>query len=134
MLNLILTILCSTSIALILKINGNIKGNTLQLLAGNYFSASLVGIILLLNTESVAVELELIPFGLFLSFLFTGSIFAFSKSVILSGAALSTVSSRLSVFVPVILSMLIYKELPSDLGHSDAVYGPEQEKAERQPV
>jgi drug/metabolite transporter (DMT)-like permease len=57
--------------------------------------------------------MEIIPLGLFLSFLFVGSIFAFSKSVILSGAALSTVSSRLSVFVPIVLSIIIFNELPN---------------------
>ena len=111
--DLLLTILCSASIAIILKINADKNWNTIQLLTGNYFSASLIGLLLLFSAENNTYELELIPLGLFLSFLFVGSIFAFSKSVILSGAALSTVSSRLSVFVPIVLSIIIYNELPN---------------------
>lgn len=113
MTDLILTILCSTSIALILKINANNKGSSIQLLAGNYFSASVIGLLLLFKNDTNSYNVELIPLGLFLSFLFVGSIFAFSKSVLLSGAALSTVSSRLSVLVPILFSILIYNELPN---------------------
>lgn len=113
MIDLLLTILCSTSIAIILKVNSNFKGNTILLLAGNYFSASIVGLFLFLSDQNSTYSVELIPLGFFLSILFVGSIFAFSKSVSLSGAALSTVSSRLSVFVPTILSMFFYRELPN---------------------
>ena len=112
MLYLILTIFCSTAIALVLKINSNQKGDTIVLLAGNYFSASIISLILFVSESNSTSPLEIIPLGIFLSLLFVGSIFAFSKSVNLSGAALSTVSSRLSVFVPIILSILIYNELP----------------------
>jgi drug/metabolite transporter (DMT)-like permease len=114
MIDLFLTILCSTSIAIILKVNSNIRGNSILLLAGNYFSASVIGLFLFLSDQRATSSTELIPLGFFLSILFVGSIFAFSKSVNLSGAALSTVSSRLSVFVPTILSMFFYLELPNN--------------------
>ncbi|MCW8850892.1 MAG: hypothetical protein OQJ81_13000 [Melioribacteraceae bacterium] len=112
MINLFLTILCSSSLAIILKVNSNHKGDTILLLAGNYFSASIISLILFLSDTNSTSPIEIIPLGIFLSLLFVGSIFAFSKSVNLSGAALSTVSSRLSVFVPIILSILIYNEFP----------------------
>jgi drug/metabolite transporter (DMT)-like permease len=114
MIALFLTIICSTSIAIILKVNSNFKGNTILLLAGNYFSASIVGLFLFFSDQNSTYSEELIPLGFFLSILFVGSIFVFSKSVSLSGAALSTVSSRLSVFVPTILSVFIYRELPNN--------------------
>ena len=110
---LILTILCSSSIAIILKINSRQKGDTILLLTGNYFAASIISLILFVSDANSTSPVEIIPLGLFLSILFVGSIFAFSKSVNLSGAALSTVSSRLSVFVPIILSIVIYNELPT---------------------
>lgn len=113
MIPLILTILCSTSIALILKINSANKGDTLILLTGNYFSATIIGLFLFLGDKGTTSSIELVPLGLFLSVLFVGSIFAFSKSVTLSGAALSTVSSRLSVFVPIVLSIIIFLEIPN---------------------
>lgn len=110
---LALTIFCSTSIALILKINSNKCGDSLLLLSGNYFVASIISLILFFSDNNSTHSTDLIPLGFFLSLLFVGSIFAFSKSVSLSGAALSTVSSRLSVFVPIILSIIFFSELPN---------------------
>jgi len=114
MIDLFLTILCSTSIAIILKVNSNIRGNSILLLAGNYFSASVIGLFLFLSDQRATSSTELIPLGFFLSILFVGSIFAYSKSVNISGAALSTVSSRLSVFVPTLLSIFFYCEIPNN--------------------
>lgn len=113
MADLVLTIICSTSIAIILKKNSSQNGNSILLLSGNYFSASIISLLLFVSEKNASVSLDLIPFGMFLAILFVGSIFLFSKSVGLSGAALSTVSSRLSVFVPTILSIIFFKELPS---------------------
>ena len=113
MLDLVFTIISSTAIAIILKINSNKKGSSLVLLSGNYLSASVIGLILFFADQNSSSSAELVPLGILLAILFVGSIFAFSKSVSLSGAAISTVSSRLSVLVPIILSMLIYKEYPN---------------------
>jgi len=113
MIDLLLTIISSSTIAVILKINSNRNGNSLLLLSGNYFSASIIAIILFFGDHNSTISLDLVPLGIFLAVLFVGSIYAFSKSVSFSGAALSTVSSRLSVFVPIILSMIIYQEFPN---------------------
>lgn len=110
---LALTIICSSSIAIILKINSNKDGNSLLLLTGNYLAASIISLVLFFVDTNTTYSTDLIPLGLFLSLLFVGSIFAFSKSVSLSGAALSTVSSRLSVFVPIILSIIFFSDLPN---------------------
>lgn len=113
MINLLLTIYCSASIAIILKLNSNRNGDSIVLLTGNYFAASIISLVLLVSDKNSTTSIDLVPLGLFLSILFVGSIFAFSKSVSLSGAALSTVSSRLSVFVPIIFSLIFYDELPT---------------------
>lgn len=115
MINLALTVLCSSCIAIILKINSNRKGNSLLLITGNYLTASIIGFLLFLNDPSAVSTTDLIPFGVGLSFLFVGSFFAFSVSVKLSGAAISTVSSRVSVIIPTLLSILIYSETPKTL-------------------
>lgn len=112
MIDLILTILCSSSIAVILKINSVKNWNSMLLITGNYFAATIVGIIFY-SREPVPFETDLSLIGISAGILFVASIFAFSKSVQYSGGAISTLSSRLSVFVPVILSMIIYSELPS---------------------
>jgi len=109
---LLLTILCSTSIALMLKHNNSRKGNEIVLLAGNYFIAALIsGIMILLNPDCVFSIYSLI-FGFVLGSCFVVSFFVFAKAVNSAGTALATVSSRLSVVIPLFLSIIVYSETP----------------------
>jgi drug/metabolite transporter (DMT)-like permease len=110
---LFLTILCSSSIALILKYNDARDGNPLLLLAGNYFIAAVISFGFVLTDQQTSLSFETIIFGLFLAFLFVVSFFAFAKAVGAAGTALATVSSRLSVIVPLVLSIIVYGEKPS---------------------
>ncbi len=115
MISLLLTILCSTSIAIILKINSNKDGDAILLLAGNYLTASVLGLIIFLAESNASSPINLIPFAILVAVFFVGSFFVYSKSVSLSGAALSTLSSRLSMFVPILLSILFYNEFLAHL-------------------
>lgn len=110
---LFLTILCSTSIALILKQNDSRDGEPVVLLSGNYFVAALIGGLFLISEEVIYFSYQTLFFGLFLGFLFVISFFAFARAVRAAGTAMATVSSRLSVFVPVFLSILFFREMPS---------------------
>lgn len=112
MLYLFLTILCSTSIALILKFNATRKGHPLVMLTGNYFIASILAAILILIKGNVKYSTEALIFGLVLGVMFIISFFIFAKAVELAGTALATVSSRLSVFIPVLLVVVFYGEIP----------------------
>ena len=110
---LLLTILCSTSIALLLKNNDARGGNALVLLAGNYFIASLVSLVFLVQTGENYYSHQTLIFGLILGVFFVVSFFAFARAVGAAGTALATVSSRLSVVVPLVLSVFIFAEYPS---------------------
>lgn len=79
MIPLLLTILCSSGIALILKQNDVRQGHPLVLLAS----------------------------------LFVYAFFAFAKAVSIAGTALASVSSRLSVVIPIALSILLFREIPT---------------------
>ena len=114
MLPLLLTILCSTSIALILKHSDTKQGNPIVLLAGNYLTASIIGLILMLLKET-SYSTGTLLFGAFLGLLFLVSFFAFAKAVASAGTALATISSRLSVIIPIVFSIIIYSEQPSAL-------------------
>jgi len=114
MLPLLLTILCSTSIALILKHSDTKQGNPIVLLAGNYLTASVIGLILMLLKET-SYSIETLLFGSLLGLLFVISFYAFAKAVATAGTALATISSRLSVVIPIVSSILIYDEQPSTL-------------------
>ena len=112
MIFLLLTIACSTSIALILKQNDIRRGNTLVLLMGNYLVASLISLIVLYFTPNTKFSIETFLFGAILGFLFVYSFFAFAKAVSIAGTALAAVSSRLSVIIPIILSIFLFHEIP----------------------
>ncbi len=67
---LLLTILCSTSIALILKYSDTKKGEPIVLLAGNYLVALLIGLILLILNDTKIFSVETLIFGAGLGLLF----------------------------------------------------------------
>jgi len=112
MIYLFLTIICSSCIALILKQSDSNKGNPLVLLAANYFVCTIVSFIYLIRTN-IFFDFELILFGVILGGLFVITFFSFAKAVSLAGTALATVSSRLSVIVPIIFTFIIFSESPN---------------------
>ncbi|MBT8386741.1 MAG: EamA family transporter, partial [Ignavibacteria bacterium] len=114
MLPLLLTILCSTSIALILKHSDTKQGNPIVLLAGNYLTASAIGLFLMLVKDS-SYSAETLIFGALLGLLFVASFFAFAKAVAIAGTALATISSRLSVIIPIVFSIIVFDEQPTTL-------------------
>lgn len=109
---LFFTILCSTSIALILKYSDTKKGEAIVLLAGNYLVASLVALAVLLFTESKSFSIETFIFGCGLGLLFVVSFFVYAKAISYAGTGLATTSSRLSVIIPIALSIIIFNEEP----------------------
>lgn len=113
MINLFLTILCSTIIALILKYNDSRKGESLSLLLGNYLTASIGGLIMLKTAVVVEYNFYLFLFGLLMGGMFVSSFFIYTKAVKKAGVSLSTVSSRISVIIPILLSIFFFKEFPS---------------------
>ncbi len=112
---LLLTILCSTSIALILKYSDTKKGEAIVLLAGNYLVASIIALALLIFNESRLFSLQTLLFGAGLGLLFVLSFFAYAKAISFAGTGLATTSSRLSVIIPILFSIIIFNELPNEL-------------------
>jgi len=109
---LILTILCSTSIALILKYSDTKKGEPIVLLAGNYLVASVTAFILLFFNETILFSFQTLIFGSTLGLLFVLSFIAYAKAISFAGTGLATTSSRLSVIIPILLSIIIFDEQP----------------------
>jgi len=112
---LLLTILCSTSISIILKYSDTKKGEPIVLLAGNYLVASLIGLALLLVNENKIFSIQTLLFGAGLGLLFVLSFFAFAKAISFAGTGLATTSSRLSVIIPILFSIIIFNEMPNKL-------------------
>lgn len=112
MIDILLTITCSSLISLILKYHDTRRGESIVLLMGNYLTATLVSLSFYLFTESSSHSNPTFIFGLVLGLFFLLSFFAFARAVGSAGTALATVSARLSLIIPVFLSVVIYKESP----------------------
>lgn len=115
MISLLLTIACSTSIALILKYSSVNKGNPILLISSNYFTASILGFILFIIESSAEYSLSTFLFGALIGSVFVTSFFSFAKSIEVAGTALATLSSRISLFIPVVLSIIFYNESPNTI-------------------
>lgn len=113
MLPLFLTIICSTSITLLLKYSDTRKGSPVLLLCANYFTAAFISLILIISGEGTSYSAGTFLFGAGLGFLFFLGFFVFAVAVSTAGASLAAVSSRLSVIIPVGLSVIIFNEIPS---------------------
>ena len=113
MIFLILAILCSSSIALILK-QGHVKNaNVALLINANYLTASFIAFGFILFKYGFHLSIESILFGAVLGSLLAGTFFIYSKAISIAGTALATVSARLSVLIPVLLSIIIFGESPN---------------------
>ena len=113
MIFLILAIICSTSLGLILK-HGRVKNsNTVLLINANYFTASTIAFAFVIFKYGFNFSFQSLLFGLALGFLFVSTFILFSKSISLAGTALATVSARLSILIPVVLSIIFFSESPN---------------------
>ena len=113
MIPLVLTIICSSSIALIIKHSDSKKGNEIILLNGNYLVCSIISLVYFLIDTNATFSVETFIFGSLLAVMFVAGFFAFAKSVSAAGTALAVVSARLSVVVPILLSIIIFYEIPN---------------------
>jgi len=113
MVYLILAIFCSSSLALILK-HGQVKNaNVAMLINGNYLTASLIALGFIVFKYGYHFSTEALLFGAVLGILLSGTFFIYSKAISLAGTALATVSARLSVLIPVLLSIVLFGESPN---------------------
>jgi drug/metabolite transporter (DMT)-like permease len=112
---LLLVIICSTSIALILKYNDSRKGELIVLLAGNYLVAASIALILLVLNHSKLFSYQTLLYGAGLGSLFVITFLLLSFAISHAGMGLAITSSRLSVIIPIILSIIFFNESPTKL-------------------
>jgi drug/metabolite transporter (DMT)-like permease len=113
MIYLILAVICSSSLALILKAGNVKKSNTAVLINANYLTASILSLVFIFYEGAFRLSLTAFLFALFLGYVFAATFFIYSKAVGLAGTALATVSARLSVLIPVLFSIILYGESPT---------------------
>lgn len=82
-------------------------------MASNYFVAAVLGFVLFFIEPTAEYSIKTFLFGGVLGSLFVFSFFAFAKAIDAAGTALSTLSSRISLVIPVALSILLFDEQPT---------------------
>lgn len=115
MLFLLLAILSSAMIAILMRVSSNRISANISMLAMNYFICTLLGVAytgfqpVIPGGSGFPVTIGL---GLLSGFLYLGSFVLFQYNTRKNGVVLSSVFMKLGLLVPVIMSMLIYKEVP----------------------
>ncbi len=113
MIYLILTIICSSSLALILKYGSVRKTNIILLINGNYLTASVFALAFLLYKGGFNFSLNAVLFAAILGIIFAETFVIYSKAISFAGTALATVSARLSIIIPVLFSIILFDEKPN---------------------
>lgn len=118
MIYLILAIICSSCISLVLKVGAKYSDNRYAMLSCNYITCVLMAVIFMpkdvefsfVNDEKFILVLGLINGILFLICMTYNQI-----NVVKNGAILTSTFVRLGVLVPTLLSIILYKEIPTTL-------------------
>jgi multidrug transporter EmrE-like cation transporter len=115
MIYLFLAILSSASIAMILKFSENKNLNRYAVTSANYVAAFSVSLLMNFGTGEAKGQggfSNVLGLGLFAGFLyFLGFIFI-QKSIKDNGVGITGAISKIGIILPVVLSMIIWKEIP----------------------
>ena len=125
MINLILTVLCTTSIGVVIKVAETRVRDRMTMLLGNYITASMLSWILFAASPAAnsltgghdVIFLSkaawiLAPIG---GFIFALNFFLMIIAIKKRGVALPVMLMRLSAIVPVVASMIIFRESPTGM-------------------
>lgn len=110
---ILLSAVCSLLIAHFLKVTEVKKLRTLNTLTVNYLVASVFALVLgfaKAGWSSISLELLFLGFCLIVGVFFIANFMVYSKSVHANGVGVTITSMRLSLLVPVLLSILLYNE------------------------
>ncbi len=120
MIYLILAILCSSSIALIFKHSETNNMNRLAVTTANYFTALIISLIMIfIQSDSIFSDqsklLWAISIGAIAGIFFFLSFIYYQKSVKKNGAGLAGVFSKLGILLPMLISIVLWKEFPTSI-------------------
>ena len=106
------TIISSTLIFVIFRLFEKFKINTFQAIVFNYFTAFLFGVLLYSHeiTSNIWIQLDWVPYTLFVAVLFISLFFVMGQSSQKNGVAITSVAVKMSLAVSMIGMILIYNE------------------------
>jgi drug/metabolite transporter (DMT)-like permease len=115
---LILAIISSGIIALIFKYNENNNIDRLTVTSGNYLTAFIISAIISYKKTGVFIynyNFYFLLFSFLSGFIYFYTFVLYQKNVKTYGASTTGIFMKLGIFIPMILSMIIWKEIPSFL-------------------
>lgn len=118
MIYLLVSVGCSLAVATIFKYNEAQQWDRMALLTANYLAATLLGgVLLTLQVGTLANGLRLEPglvgLGVVTGGLFISTFFILAWATREAGMSLATGVMRVSVILPVLVSWMVWKEIPS---------------------
>ena len=114
MLFLVLASLCSAVLTLVLKLFREPKGNRFGIILGNYLTCMLIAFWQLPQKDRLfSVSSSTLLMSVIGGFLFVAGLVLMQTSVAANGAALTAAFSKLGLIVPLLISFLFFREIPS---------------------
>jgi len=110
MLYLILCIISSTSIMIVFKLLDRLKVSSINAIVINYFTASLLGFIAVGGSGANPLEADWFPVALIMGFVFVFMFNVIGYSTRIAGITVTSLTTKLSVVIPVIFSIVIFNE------------------------
>lgn len=108
---LIIAILCSASLAVILKIFRRQEGNPYGLLLGNYLTCVVLAFIMMPKGKALfSIDKVTWMCGIIAGVLFVAGLVGMQRSVRKNGAILTSAFSKLGLIIPLLLSILFFEE------------------------
>lgn len=111
MIYILLCILFSTSILTVFKIASLLHLNVFKIIIINYLIACALGLVLALPISNSLIEIKVVlPFAVSIGLFFIALFFLVAKTTMLSGMTVTSIASKMSVVIPALFSIILYKE------------------------
>lgn len=116
MLYLILAIVSSSLVSIMMRVGEGRAKNNISMLSVNYFICMILALIytgagnLLQTGEGIGTSIGL---GVINGFFYIASLILFQNSVKHNGVVLSSIFMKLGIMVPLVISILLFKEMPT---------------------
>ncbi len=123
MIFLFICVVLTTSFFVSFKLFEHFKLNTFQAIVFNYITCVVVGASFSIDVQADAFlnDLSWMPYGIILGTLFISSFFLMAKTAQEVSITVSTVASKISMIVPSIVSLFLFKELRVGFSFANAL-------------
>lgn len=109
---LMLSIMCSVSNSIIIRLSNNKVKNELAMFAMNYIVCILLSLFYLDKNVSYVFELDVLVLGIVSGFLYIASFFFFKMNIKENGMVLSSTFMKLGIVIPTLMAIFVFKEEP----------------------